>query len=174
MSSGKMLAKKKDEVKRMTEKYKSAKTIVIVDYLGLSVAQDTVLRTEFRNKGVDYKVLKNRLLKISFNDMGIMNAETLFQGPTAAAMSRDDYVLPARLCTDAEKKYKAFDIKGGVLDGRVVTADEVRALAALPSREQLVANVLGGLNAPISGLINVLSGSIGKLVRVLGAIAESK
>lgn len=172
MPSEKILAKKQEEVKKMVEKYKSAKTIIIADYLGLTVAQDTEFRVELRAKEVDYKVLKNRMLLIAFKELGIEGAETILQGPTAIAMSCSDYVLPAKVCADAAKKYKTFEIKGGVMDGKLISADEVKSLANMPTKEQLVARVLAGLNSPISGFVNVLSANIRGLVTVLKAISE--
>lgn len=174
MPSAKILAKKQDEVKKMAEMYKDAKTIVVADYLGLTVAQDTQLRAGFRASDVDYKVQKNRILLLALKEIGISEANDLLQGPSAIASSKTDHVTAAKMCAEAEKKYKAFEIKGGILDGKVVTADDIKALANLPSKEELVAKVLGGLNAPITGFVNVLAANLRGLARVIGAIAEKK
>jgi large subunit ribosomal protein L10 len=174
MPSAKILAKKQDEVKKMVDMYKDAKTIVITDYLGLTVAQDTALRAGFRAQDVEYKVQKNRILLLALKEIGIKDAQDLLQGPSAIASSKDDYVLPAKLCADAERKYKAFEIKGGIMEGRVVTADDIKALANLPSKEELVGKVLGGLNAPIYGFVNVLAANLRGFARVISAIAEKK
>lgn len=173
MPSEKILAKKQEEVKNMVEKYKNADTIVIVDYLGLTVAQDTELRTELRAKEVDYKVLKNRLLLIAFKELGIEGAEAMLQGPTAIAMSYSDHILPAKVCMNAAKKYRTFEIKGGVMDGKLISADDVKLLANMPSKEEIVTRVISGLNSPISGFINVLSANIRGLLTVLKEISEN-
>jgi large subunit ribosomal protein L10 len=174
MPSEKILAKKQEEVKTMVDKYRGAKTIVFADYLGLTVAQDTGFRAYLREKNIDYKVQRNRLLLIALRELGVEGLESMLQGPTAAAMSETDNVLPAKLCVEAEKKFKTFEIKGGVVDGKAFSADDIRALANLPSKEQLVARVLGGLNSPITGFVNVLSANLSGLVRALGKIAENK
>ena len=174
MPSAKILAKKQDEVKKMADMYKDAKTIVIADYLGLTVAQDTQLRAGFRASDVEYKVQKNRILLLALKEIGIDNVNDLLQGPSAIASSKEDYVLPAKMCAEAEKKYKAFDIKGGIMDGKVVTADDIKALANLPSKEELVGKVLSGLNAPIYSFVNVLAANLRGFARVIGAIAEKK
>jgi large subunit ribosomal protein L10 len=174
MPSEKILAKKQEEVKKMVDKYKGAKTIVFADYLGLTVAQDTGFRAFLREKKVSYKVQKNRLLLIALKELGVEGLESMLQGPTATAMSLSDNILPARLCAEAEKKYKAFEIKGGVVDGKAVNAEGIRELSNLPSKEQLVSRVLGGLNSPITGFVNVLAANLRGLARVLNGIAESK
>ena len=172
MPSKKILAKKQEEVKKMVEKYKSAKTIVLADYLGLTVSQDTEFRAELRAKEVDYKVLKNRMMLIAFKELGIEGAEDILQGPTAIAMSCSDHISPAKACASAAKKYKTFEIKGGVMDGKIISADEVKSLANMPTKEELVAQVLRGLNSPISGFVNVLAANIRGLVTALKAISE--
>jgi large subunit ribosomal protein L10 len=174
MPSEKILAKKQEEVKIMVDKYRKAKTIVFADYLGLTVAQDTEFRARMREKKIDYKVQKNRLLLIALRELGIEGLESMLQGPTAAAMSETDNILPAKLCFDTEKKFKTFEIKGGVVDGKAFSAEEIRELSSMPSKEQLVARVLGGLNSPISGLVNVLAANLRGLARVLNGIAEKR
>jgi large subunit ribosomal protein L10 len=174
MPSGKILARKQEEVRKIIDKYSEAKIIVFLDYLGLTVAQDTELRAGLREKDLDYKVVKNRLLLKAFKEMDVEGIEEILQGPTAVAMSVEDYVPSAKACTDAEKKYKALEIKGGMMDGKVISVEEVKAIANLPTREELVAKVLCGMNAPISGFVNVLAANLSGLARVVKAIAESR
>ncbi|MCX7748666.1 MAG: 50S ribosomal protein L10 [Clostridia bacterium] len=174
MPSAKILEQKKEVVKNLAEKVKAAKTIVLADYRGLTVEQDTELRNALRKEGVEYKVYKNTLTKFAMNENGISGLDTHLNGPTAIAMSENDLVAPAKVLVEFSKKYDKLELKAGVVEGKVINVDQVKALAELPPREVLIARVLGGFNAPISGLVNVLNGNIRGLAVALNAIAEKK
>lgn len=175
MPNQSVLAKKQEFVAELAEKIKNAGAGVLVDYKGINVADDTKLRREMRKAGVEYMVVKNTLLNLAFQASGYEALTPHLKGTTALALGVSDQVAPAKiLCEYAKKSNDKFKIKAGFVDGRAITASDVAALAELPPREVLIAKVLGGLNAPISGLVNVLNGNIRGLVVALNAIAEKK
>lgn len=174
MPSEKVLEQKKAAVAELAEKLKSACAGVIVDYKGISAADDTKLRKELREADVEYLVVKNTLLSRAAQIAGIDGLDEFFQGTTAIAISKTDYVAAARItCKFAEGK-NFYKVKAGFIDGRVSSEAEVKELSKLPSKEELVAKALYGLNAPITGLVTVLNGTIKGLVVALNAIAEKK
>ncbi len=173
MPSNKILEQKKQVVTDLTEKIKSAQSIVLADYRGLTVEQDTELRNALRKAGVDYKVVKNTLTSLAAKESGLELDEFL-TGPTAMAISSTDAVAPAKVLSEFAKKFEKLELKVGVVEGKVIDLDGITALAELPSREVLIAKVLGGFNAPISGFVNVLNGNMRGLVVALNAIAEQK
>lgn len=174
MPSEKTLQQKKEVVSGLAEKIKAAKSIVFADYRGLTVEQDTELRSALRKAGVDYKVVKNTLTRFAANQNGLEGLDSYLNGPTAMAVSETDPVAPAKVLAEYAKKYEKLELKAGVVEGRIIDVDGVKALAELPSREVLIAKVLGGFNAPISGFVNVLNANIRGLVVALNAIAEKK
>ena len=125
---------------------------VIVDYKGITVAEDTALRAECRENNVDYAVVKNTLLRFAFNNAGLNELDDLLNGTTSLAAVHDDPVAPARVIADYAKKLDGkFEIKGGFMDGKVVSLETVNALASIPALPVLQAQVLGTMLAPISG-----------------------
>ncbi len=174
MPSEKILAKKKDIVSELSEKIKNAKTIVFADYRGLTVEQDTELRNALRKAGVEYGVVKNTLTKLAANENGLNGLETYFNGPTAMAVSNDDVIAPAKILAEYAKKYDKLQIKAGVVEGKIFNEESIKALAALPPKEELLAKALGSMKAPITGFVNVLNGNIRGLVVALNAIAEKQ
>lgn len=160
-----------DEIK---EKIEKSQSIILVNNHGLTVEEVTKLRKELREHGVDYKVYKNTMLKRAFDATGNESANDLLVGPTVVAFGIEDAVQPAKILNDFAEDNDRLEIKGGLLDGRVVSVDEVKALAKLPSREVLIAHLLGSLNAPIQGLATVLSGNIRGLAVALNQIREKK
>ncbi|EGD47399.1 ribosomal protein L10 [Ruminiclostridium papyrosolvens DSM 2782] len=173
MPSNKILEQKKQVVTDLTEKIKSAQSIVLADYRGLTVEQDTELRNALRKAGVEYKVVKNTLTSLAMKESGI-EVDDFLTGPTAMAISSSDAVAPAKVLSEFAKKFEKLELKVGVVEGKVIDLEGVKALAELPSREVLIAKVLGGFNAPISGFVNVLNGNMRGLVVALNAIAEQK
>lgn len=131
---------------------KDSKSIVLVDYKGLSVAQATELRKAFREAGATYKVYKNRLMKIAFEELGINFDSNLLEGTTAVAFHSEDPLVPAKIAVDGEGKYKALTVKAAWMDGKQLDVEETRKLAAIPSKEVLVAQLLGLLTMPVRGL----------------------
>lgn len=156
----------------------SAKGAVLVDYRGLTVAQDTKLRRKLREAGVNYHVVKNTLTNLAAKDAGIEGLEEYLSGTTALAISTTDPVAPAKVLSDFQKEInktvKTFNIKAGILDGKVINAEGVKALAELPSREVLLAKLAGTMQAPISGLVSVMAGTIRKFVYAVDAVRQQK
>ena len=146
---------KKNVVSEIKEKIQNANSVVLVDYKGLNVEQDTELRNEFKKNGVDYKVYKNRLLKIAFEDLGINFESSCYDGTTAIAVSKD-VVAPAKITFDGENKYKVMKAKAGFIEGKIMNYNEVKAIASIPSKDVLVAQLLGLLLNPIRSLAVVL------------------
>lgn len=166
-------------VAQLKEQLESAKGVVLTSYKGLTVAQDTELRRELREAGVSYHVVKNTMLRIAAKKAGIEGIEEHLDGTTAFAFSTEDAVAPAKVICGFIKKNKLEDaevltVKVGMVEGKVIGVDEVKALAALPSREELIAKLLGSMNAPISNTVNVLQGVIRNAVYVLDAIRSQK
>lgn len=174
MPSEKVLEQKKQVVAFLTEKLQSSVAGVLVDYKGINVAEDTKLRKELRNAGVDYMVAKNTLIRLAAANCGLSDMNPMLEGTSAIAVSKDDAVVAAKILSDYAAKNKNFKVKGGFVEGKVIDSTGVEALAKLPSREVLVAMALGGLNAPITGFVTVLNANIRGLACALNAIAEKK
>ncbi len=174
MPSEKVLEQKKQVVASLTESLKSACTGVIVNYKGITVAEDTKLRKELREAGDEYMVVKNTLLRLALKDAGIEGLDHILEGTTAIAFSKDNYVSGAKILTKFADTNKKFEVKAGFVDGGAIDAKGVKELAELPSKEVLVAKALGGLNAPITGFVTVLNGTMKGLVVALNAIAEKQ
>ena len=157
MPNAKVLESKKAVVESLTNKIQEATSVVFVDYKGLTVAQDTELRKQFREAGVDYTVVKNTLTNFAAKNAGYNFSEVL-NGTTAMASTTGDPIAPARIvCEFAKKnKLKTLSIKGGVVEGSVLSADQLSSFGELPSKSALVASVLGTFLAPISSLAFVL------------------
>lgn len=169
-------AEKKAVVKALKEKLSQTKGAVLTNYRGLTVAQDTQLRRRLREGGVEYKVVKNTMMRFAADELGLNDLDAVLEGPTAIAISYDDPVAPAKIISDfvKEQKLQALEVKAGLVEGRVIDANGVKALASLPPREVLVAQVLAGMQSPIVGFVNVLQGSIRNLVYALDAVRQKK
>jgi len=172
--SKQILKAKKAIVAELTEKVANSKTVVLVDYRGLTVEQDTELRSALRKAGVKYEVVKNTLTRFAMNNNGYSEIDTFLNGPTAIAYSYEDVVAPAKVIAEFAKKFEHLQIKVGIVEGKVFNESEINKLAELPSREELIAKALAGFNAPITGFVNVLNGNLRGLVVALNAIAEKK
>ena len=162
------------KIAEIKELLTNSKATVLVDFCGLTVAQDTKLRVEMRKAGLTYIVVKNTLLRIAAQEAGIEGLEASLEKNTAIAVSPEDPVAVAKLICDFAKTNKELKVKVGILDGKVISAEEVKALAALPPKEVLVAKLLGSMNAPIAGFVNVLQGSIRKVVYAIDAVRKAK
>ena len=161
-------------VQEIADKMKNAQGTVVVDYRGINVEEVTELRKKARENNIDYKVYKNSMMRFAAKEAGVEGLLDVLVGPTAIAFCEDDPVAPAKLINDFAGEHKALEIKAGVVEGKVLDVAGVKELAELPPREVLVAKVLGGLNAPISGFANVLNANLKGLVVALNAIAEQK
>ncbi len=168
------ISQKRVVIDEISGKMKAAKAIVFADHRGLTVEQDTELRNALRKAGVEYKVVKNTLTRFAAKENGLDGLDPILNGPTAMASSSTDAVAPAKVLSEYVKKFDKLELKAGVVEGKIIDVNGIKALADLPSREVLISKVLGGLNAPISGLVNVLNGNIRGLVVALNAIAEQK
>ena len=156
MPNAKVLSEKQAIVAELTEKIQKASAGVLVDYKGITVEEDTALRRECRENGVDYAVVKNTLLRFAFNNTGLNELDDLLNGTTSLALS-EDAVAPARVMADYAKKLDGkFEIKGGFMDGKPVDLATINSLASIPALPVLQAQVLGTMLAPITGLAVVL------------------
>ena len=156
MPNAKVLSAKQAVVAELTEKIQKATAGVIVDYKGITVEEDTALRKECRENGVDYAVVKNTMLRFAFNNTGLNELDDLLNGTTSLALS-EDVVAPARIMSDYAKKLTdKFEIKGGFMDGKPVDLDTIKSLASIPALPILQAQVLGTMLAPITALAVVL------------------
>ena len=174
MASEKILQQKQEYVEQLAEKLKNSVAGVIVSYMGITVADDTALRRKLREAGVEYAVVKNSMLRRAADKVGLDGLDNVLEGSTALALSPTDHVAAAKILSEYAEKSKTFEIKAGYVEGKVIDAAGVAELAKMPPKEVLVAKVLGGLNAPISGFVNVLNGNIRGLVVALNAIAEKQ
>ena len=174
MASEKILQQKQAYVEELAEKLKNSVAGVIVSYMGITVADDTALRRKLREAGVEYAVVKNSMLRRAADKVGLDGLDNVLEGSTALALSPTDHVAAAKILSEYAEKSKTFEIKAGYVEGKVIDAAGVAELAKMSPKEVLVAKVLGGLNAPISGFVNVLNGNIRGLVVALNAIAEKQ
>lgn len=156
------------------EKFQKAKSVILVDYRGLTVEQDTVLRKELRTAGVEYRVLKNSLVHRATDEIGIHELKSYLVGPTAFAFGYDDPVTPAKILAQYIKKEKKMELKAGLIGQSVFGAAGVQSLADLPPKEVLVAKLLGTLNAPITSFVSVLNGPTRALVYALDSVRRQK
>ena len=160
-------------IEDLAEKLKDS-AVVLVDYKGINVAQSTQLRARSRESGVDFVVAKNTLTKRAADQAGVEGLDDLLVGPTAIAFSEDP-VVGAKLMAEFAAQVESFVLKGGLLEGgRVLDEAEVVALSRLPGREQLLAQVVGGISSPLTGFVTVLNNTVQGLVVALGQIAEQK
>lgn len=155
MPSQKILDKKKEQVQILAEKFKKAKMVVLTEYRGISVEDDTKLRSKIRENGDEYAVVKNSIITHAAKEAGIEGIETL-EGPTAVVIGYEDYVTPAKVVNDYAKDHDFYTIKGGVMDGKVVEVSEVKKLANLPSKDTLYAMLASALLGNIRNLAVVL------------------
>lgn len=154
---------KKQIVAEIEKKIKDGSSFVLVDYKGITVAEDTILRNAFRKEGVDYKVYKNRYLKIALNKLGFNDYDEFLNGTTAIAIGKENPLAPAKIVTEKIAEFKKMTCKCGMLDKKFVDAATVSSLAKIPSKEVLIAQLLGMLQSPIR-----------KLAVALNAVAEKQ
>lgn len=157
MPSEKILNQKKEYVAKLTEKLKGSVAGVIVDYKGITVADDTVLRKKLREAGVEYTVVKNTMLRFAIKEAGLEELNDVLEGTTALAVSAEDPIAAAKVLGEFADKNKDFKIKAGFMDGKVMDADKVIALGKLPSKQQLVGQLVSVLVAPIRGMAIALN-----------------
>ena len=152
MASETVIKQKEELVNALAEKIKSAKVIILTDYRGINVADVTKLRADLRNVNAEYKVIKNNIVKRALEKNGESGLDELLSGPTAVLMGDEDYLEPAKIIYNFAKSNDFYKIKGGIIDGKVVTAEEIITLAKLPSKQELLSKLAGCLLANISKL----------------------
>lgn len=164
-------------VEEITESLKQAKGVFLTDFSGLDVEEITQLRRNFRKADVSYMVVKNTLARRSCQEVGLDDMVPYLNGPTGLALANNDPVAPVRVIVDFVKEHKEKgkpEIKGAVVEGQVLTAAEAEAMKNIPPREVLIAQVVGGIAAPLNGLVGGLQGVIRNLVYTLDAVREKK
>ncbi len=161
-------------VAEFAEKLKVAKAAFLADYRGLDVEQANALRRKLQDVGVEYRVVKNTLLRLAAKDTDSACLDEFFSGPTSITLANDDPVAPAKALVEFAKTNKVFELKAGMLDGKLLAVEEIKALADLPSREQLLAKMLGSMSAPASNFVGVLAAVPRTFVQVLSAIKDQK
>lgn len=174
MPSEKVLEAKKAQVAEVIEVLKGAQTGVLVDYRGLTVEEDTALRTKLREANVKYFVMKNTLLLRAAKEVGLEALEEALHGPTAIAVSSEDAVAPAKVLSDFAKENEKLEIKSGFMDGAVMSLDEIKTLASTPNLETLIAKMMGSLNSSISALARTLAAIADGGVEIADLIAKKQ
>lgn len=166
---------KEEIVEKLVITLKETKAFVLSDYQGMSVKDVQGLRKNLKEKDGEFTVVKNKLFKIALEKADIDPAGFgTFSGPIALSTSKSDEVAPAKDTYDFSKTIETLEIRSGYLEGKVLAKEEVEALAQLPSREQLIAQTVGTIKAPLTGFVNVLAGNARGLVTVLKAISDQK
>ena len=163
MASENILKQKEEEVSKLAEKLKEAKIILLTDYRGINVADVTKLRADLRNTNSEYKVIKNNIIKRALDANGESGLDDLLEGPTAIVIGTEDYLEPSKVIYNFSKNNEFYKIKGGIIEGKVMTAEEIITLAKLPSRQELMAKLAGAL-----------LGNITILAVALDAVREQK
>ena len=158
MPNAKVLSEKQAIVAALVDDLKAANSGVLVDYKGITVAEDTALRHELRENGVEYAVVKNTLLRRALDDVDLGELDEVLSGTTSMAISKDDPIAPMRIVNKYAKQMgDRFNIKAGFMDGKALPLDDVFALAELPSKDALLGQVLGMMLAPITSLAVVIT-----------------
>lgn len=143
-------------IQEISDNVKDAQSVVIVDYRGLTVAEDTNLRRQLREAGITYKVYKNTMMNFAFKDTAYESLTDVLEGPSAIAISNDDATAPARVLAKFAKEAPALEIKAGVVEGTFYDAEGMKAIASVPSREELLSKLLGSMQSPIANFARVL------------------
>lgn len=162
MPNAVVLQEKQKQVEAIAEKISGAVTGVIVDYKGISVTDDTVLRKELRENNIDYFVVKNTILRRAITGTDLEELQSVLEGTTAIALSNEDYTAAARILNKYAEGHENFNIKGGFLDGKVVDIATIKALAELPTKEVLLATVLSAFQAPIAAFARAVQAIVDK------------
>lgn len=150
MANEKIIEQKKSEVSALAEKIKDAKLVLLTDYRGITVTDVTDLRTKLRNSNAEYKVIKNNITRRALQECKVEGLEELLEGPTAVILSNEDYLEPSKAVYEYTKSNENYKIKGGIIDGKVMTAQEIITLAKLPSKDTLISMLAGALLGNIS------------------------
>lgn len=158
----KAIEMKKAIVEEIADKFSRSTSAILYDYRGLTVEEVTELRKQFREAGIDYKVYKNTLVKRALEQAGVKGLTELMEGPNAIAFSYDDPITPAKIGSEFAKTHKELELKAGIVEGEFFDETKVKELAAIPTREVLIAKLLGSLKAPVSNFAYLLQAIIDK------------
>lgn len=167
-------SKKSEVMDRVKSMLDQSKEVVLTEYRGMSVKEMTEFRSTLRKSGVQLKVLKNTLSRKLFSEAGMTGIEEQLEGPIAVGFLSDDVAASSKVLLDYSKKNEFLKIKAGYIDGKVVTAEQLKAIASLPSREVLLGMVLGTMQAPVKNLMTVMRGTTQNLVYALNDLKEKK
>ncbi len=168
------LEEKQKVVQQLQERIDKAGLIIFTDYRGLNVEEMTTLRNRLRIPGVEYRVVKNTMMEFALENCGYNEIVNQIDGPNAVLFSDDDLVTPAKTIYEFIKERKKLEVKVGIVQGQVVASDRIKALADLPPKEVLLAQVVGTMQAPITSLVYVLNANITGLARAIDQIREQK
>ncbi len=157
-----------EAVENLKTKFSAAKGIVLADYTGLTVSEANELRRKCRAAGVEYRVVKNTLARIAVKEAEIADLDKQFDGPIAVAMSDADSIAPARVLADFRREFQKLTFKGGYVEGRLFSPEQIREIASLPPREGLLAQIIGAVNAPMGQIVWTLEGMLRNLVSIIG------
>ena len=163
MASEKHLAEKQATIDEIKVKLTTAQSAVVIDYMGINVAQATAMRKKLREANVDFTVYKNTFMSRAIKGTSFEELENVLSGPSAFAFSDADAVAPARVLNDIIKDFKKMEFKGGIIEGKFFDAEGVKAIATMPSRDELIAKFMGSIQSPVS-----------KMVRTFQAVADAK
>lgn len=167
------IVEKQAMVSDIKEKISASSSIVVTDYRGLNVEEVTELRSKLRKEGIEYKVLKNNLVKRAYLDSGIEGFDDVLKGPTAVAFSTDA-VAPSRILFEFLEKHKNLQVKGGLLEGKILSVDELEALANLPSKEVLLGQVVGVFAAPLQKAVSLFAAPMRDFVGAVNTLKEKQ
>jgi len=162
------------EVEAIAERIRGSQSMILADYTGLTVLQMTEFRRNCRAQAVDCRVVKNRLARIAADDAEMSVMKDHLKGPTAIMFGMDSQVDAAKILVDFVKNNEKMQIKGGFVDGQYLDADQVVALSKVPSKDELIAKMMGSINSPVQGLAMVTNGVIAALTRAIDAVAKQK
>lgn len=152
MANEKTIAKKQSQVDELANELKEAKVVLITDYRGVTVTDVTKLRADLRNANAEYKVIKNNIVRRALNANGESELDSTLEGPVALVIGKEDYLEPSKVIYNFTKSHDFYKIKGGIIEGKVMTAEEIITLAKLPSRQELLAKLAGALLGNITKL----------------------
>lgn len=167
-------AEKETMVAEIKDRFNDADAVLMIDYRGLSVKEMQELRGDLRELGSEVKIYKNSLTEIAIRELALPSMDEYLAGPTAFVFINDDPVGPAKALTKFAKAHQALELKGGFVDDQVIGAEGVKAIAMLPSREELIAKLLGSMNNPLVGFARVLNGPVEAFARTVQGVADQK
>ena len=165
---------KEEAVNNLVDGMKNAKAVVFANFQGLKVSESEELRGQCREQNIDYVATKKTLLQRALGDAGFDTNAKDFSGGVAAVFGNEDEVAPAQVISKFAKDHEVVEVFGGILEGNYIDAAKVNELSQLPSKQELLAKMVGSINAPVSGFVNVLAGNLRGLVNVLNAVKDAK